>query len=302
MLAVQILFVAFLTAVAAAVLAILVRIMRDADRRRLLTGTWGTLCDAPEGIGVSVLCSGVTGFDEVRELLDVGYSRYEAIVVLDSLRSPGVFAAIVSEYHLIDVNFTPSAELPVEGVRGLYRSRKRAFRRLVLVDKAFSAMRDDFDAAVGVAIYDYVLPLRAGVRMSPDCIGRLVVELSLEPTGSVELVRTFVGEPLLLVGRETVVAAGGFGPGLVRRVPRARRRMLYEPLLVRSGSDGGGARRSRSFAAGALAVGIVAAAMARWWEVCAVLLTMAIVAVAAEYARFLSPERRTMRASSRKSL
>lgn len=187
------------------------RIVCAADKRLLLAETRGMLCDAPDGRGISVLCSGVAGVEEVRRLLDEGYPRYEAVVVLDSVRRPEAFAAVLAEFHLIDVNYDPADDLPAEGVRGLYRSRKRCYRRLVVVDKAFTSCRADFDAAVGVAIYDYVLPLRPGIRMMPFCIGRLAIELSLEPAGAVELVRSPVGEPLLLVAREAAVAAGGFG-------------------------------------------------------------------------------------------
>lgn len=302
MLAAQVLFIAALAAVAAGVLTTLVRIVYGTDKRLLLAETRGTLCDAPDGRGISVLCSGASGPEEVRRLLDVGYPRYEAVVVLDSARRPEVFAAVLAEYHLIDVNYNPADELPVEGVRGLYRSRKRCYRRLVVVDKAFTSRRADLDAAVGVAIYDYVLPLRSGIRMTPFCIGRLAAELSFEPAGAVDLVRSPVGEPLLLAAREAVVAAGGFGPDLVRSIPRSRRRMLYEPFLRDAMPPMRGSVRRRAAAVLTLVAGIAATAAAGWWEVCAVLLTLAVVAAAAEFARIYAPEERAAQAASRKSV
>ena len=137
--------------------------------------------------------------------------------------------------------------------------------------------------------------------MMPFCIGRLAIELSLEPAGAVELVRSPVGEPLLLVAREAAVAAGGFGPDLVRSIPRSRRRTLCEPFLRAAKPS---VRRPvlRRGAALLLAAGIAATAAAGWWEVCAVLLTLAVVAAAAEYARTCAPEERTARAASRKSV
>ncbi len=302
MLAAQILFLAALAAIAAAVLATLVRIVAGADKRLLLAETRGTLCDAPDGRGISVLCSGAAGPEEVRHLLDVGYPRYEAVVVLDGARRPEAFAAVLAEFHLIEVNYNPSGELPAEGVRGLYRSRKRCYRRLVVVDKAFTTRRADYEAAMGVAIYDYVLPLRSGIRMTPFCIGRLAAELSSEPAGAVDLVRSPVGEPLLLAAREAVVAAGGFGPDLVRSVPRGRRRMLYEPFLRDAEPFMRGPAFRRAAAVLLLVAGIAATAAAGWWEVCAVLLTLAIVAAAAEYARSYAPGERAARAASRKSV
>lgn len=289
MLVAHVLFLAALAAIALGVLVTLGRIVRGADKRLLLTQTRGALCDAPDGRGISVLCSGASGPEGVRELLNVGYPRYEAVVVLDGMRRPDVFAAIVAEYRMIEVDFHPTGELPVEGVRALYRSRKRHFRRLVLIDKGFTSRRDDWEAAVGVAIYDYVLPLHSGINLSPFCIGRLAAELSLVPSGTVDLVRSMIGKPLLLIARDTVVAAGGFGSGLVRSIPRARRITLYEPLLREAGPAS--CRRGRcGIVAWLLAAFVVATAVAGWWEVCAVLLTMGVVVAAAEYARTYQPD------------
>lgn len=100
----QIVFVAALAAVVAGAFVALVRIVCAADKRLLLAETRGMLCDAPDGRGISVLCSGVAGVEEVRRLLDEGYPRYEAVVVLDSVRRPEAFAAVLAEFHLIDVN------------------------------------------------------------------------------------------------------------------------------------------------------------------------------------------------------
>lgn len=300
MLTAHILFVAVLAAVAAAVVWTLLKIVNGADKRLLLAEARGTLSDAPDVRGISVLCSGADGLGQVRNLLDVGYPHYEAVLVLDSARCPRTFAEVLGQYHLIEVNYNPSGELPVNGVRGLYRSRKRCFRRLVLIDKAFTSQKDDFDAATGIAIYDYVLPLTAGVRMMPFCIGRLAAELSLEPVGAIGLLKSNVGVPLLLANRDAVVATGGFGPRLMRDVPRTRRRTLYEPLLRNAGTDRRHDRRLHAVWIVLLVAAIAGTAVAGWWEVCAVLLTGAIVAAAAAYAMSYAPAERTARAASRK--
>ena len=68
-------------------------------------------------------------------------------MVLDSLRYPVEFAAFTARYRMIRVEYALSEELPVTGVRALGRSRKRRFRRLVLVDRAQDTPAGDFDAA-----------------------------------------------------------------------------------------------------------------------------------------------------------
>ena len=148
-------------ATAACVGALLPLISRARSKRPLLNAVRRASSDAPDGIGISVLCSGVTDAAQIENLLSPEYSRYEVIVVLDARRHACEFAALTARYRMIRVEWVCSGELEVSGVRALGRSRRRCFRRLVLVDRA-GPEAGDLDAAASVATYDYLLPVRAG--------------------------------------------------------------------------------------------------------------------------------------------
>lgn len=260
-----------LAAVAAAALALLWLVVRGHNKRLLLAGSHAVASDTPGGIGISVLCSGVHAQEQVENLLSAEYAHYEVIVVLDSLRYPVEFAAFTARYRMIRVEYALSEELPVTGVRALGRSRKRRFRRLVLVDRAQDTPAGDFDAAAEVAAYDYVLPVREGQFLLPDAVVRLVAEVGARG----------VGEPAVLLSREAVVAAGGFARRPGKAVPWRRRRSLWEPVFYTPQS----ARRQRIglqevlrvVPAAALAAAIVAAVWTGRWPAAAVLLTAALV-------------------------
>ena len=164
-------------ATAACVGALLPLISRARSKRLLLNAVRRASSDAPDGIGISVLCSGVTDAAQIENLLSPEYSRYEVIVVLDARRHAAEFAALTARYHMIRVEWVCSGELEVSGVRALGRSRRRCFRRLVLVDRAQDSEAGDFDAAASVATYDYLLPVRAGCFLLPGSVERLVAEL-----------------------------------------------------------------------------------------------------------------------------
>ena len=174
-----------------------------------------------------------------------------------------------------------SEELPVTGVRALGRSRKRRFRRLVLVDRAQDTPAGDFDAAAEVAAYDYVLPVREGQFLLPDAVARLVAEVGERGVGGCDCVRARIGEPAVLLSREAVVAAGGFARRPGKAVPWRRRRSLWEPVFYTPQS----ARRQRIglqavlrvVPAAALAAALVAAVWTGRWPAAAVLLTAALV-------------------------
>lgn len=268
-----------LAAVAAAALAVLYRVVRGRNKRLLLAGTYGTMSDAPDGIGISVLCSGVRTPGQVENLLAAEYARYEVVVVLDSQRYPAEFSALAVRYRMIRVEYAPSGELPAHGVRALGRSRKRRFRRLVLVDRAQDTPPGDFDAAAGVAAYDYVLPVHEGQYLLPDAVGRLVAEVGECGTGTCDLVRTRIGEPGRLLSREAVIAAGGFAHAPWRHIPRGRRRTLWEPLFCvpRPRRNRRAVRAARAALALLLAAGAGTAVWAGWWPAAAVLVTGALV-------------------------
>ena len=134
-------------ATAACVGALLPLISRARSKRLLLNAVRRASSDAPDGIGISVLCSGVTDAAQIENLLSPEYSRYEVIVVLDARRHAAEFAALTARYRMIRVEWVCSGELEVSGVRALGRSRRRCFRRLVLVDRAQDSEAGDFDAA-----------------------------------------------------------------------------------------------------------------------------------------------------------
>lgn len=298
-----------LLAAAVAAVTVLWLVVRGRNKRLLLAASHATAGDAPDGIGISVLCSGVRTQEQVENLLSVEYARYEVVVVLDSLRYPAEFAALSTRYHMIRVEYALSEELPVPGVRAMGRSRKRRFRRLVLVDRVQDTPDGDFDAAAGVAAYDYVLPVREGQYLLPGAVGRLVAEVGEQGGGTCDFVRSRIGEPASLLSREAVVAAGGFAARAGKNVPRRRRRNLWEPVFHKpqtvphsapqpvsqsmpqsapysapqSASQPVPKPRSglRAVAASLLAAAVVAAVWTGRWPAAAVLVTAALVWCAA---------------------
>ena len=85
-------------ATAACVGALLPLISRARSKRLLLNAVRRASSDAPDGIGISVLCSGVTDAAQIENLLSPEYSRYEVIVVLDARRHAAEFAALTARY------------------------------------------------------------------------------------------------------------------------------------------------------------------------------------------------------------
>ena len=134
----------------------------------------------------------------------------------------------------------------------------------------------------------YVAPDSTGLGIGRRLVERLVAELGEGRPGSLDLIRSPLGEPAALLSREAVVAAGGFGMRPLRGIPRCRRRMLWEPLLAAPRSGGRMPGRLRGLAVASLAAAFAAAAAAGWWTSAAALATLALVWAGGECAARLA--------------
>lgn len=252
-------------------------IVRAGWKRRLLARGHGLANEAPDGAGISILCSGVRSRAQLENLLASEYACCEVVAVLDARFDFAEFDAILSHYRMIRVNYLSCGELPVSGVRGLYRSRQRGYRRLVVVDRMRTTPFEDFDAAAEVAVYDYLLPVEEDCRLLPGAVERLAAEIASVPRGALELVRCRLAEPTLLVSRETVLREGGFSRKTGRSVRRKNRRTLYEPLLYRPAAKS----RTGTGRTGLAGVSIAAACgLCAWcgaWTMAAVCATALVV-------------------------
>ncbi len=259
-------------------------LLRRACNRRLVSQACGRSQGVGANIGISVLCCGLTDLVRIERLLSVDYARYEVVVVLDGRQWAEDFERLIARYHMIRVEWQPTDELHTEGVRSLGRSRKRCFRRLVVVDRIGGDPHGDLDAAAAVASYDYLIPLCGDLNLLPETIERIAEVLGEEPERMLEWISSPVGAYGCVISREAVVAAGGFGRGVLRGIPRSKRRLLWEPLLAREACHRIGQGWIR--AVGLLFAGAaVACAVAGVWAWSAISVTLLALWLAARCAR-----------------
>lgn len=262
-------------------------VLRARNKRLLAVRMYGTSCDASGEIGFSLLCSGVRRLSQIENLLSSEYVRSEVVVVTDALYRRAFFESLVARYRLIRVEYLPSDEFPVRSVRSMWRSRRRCFRRLVLLDRPEESPCDDWNAAASVASYDCLIPVADGQYLLPGVLERLSVEVGQSLPGTVGAVRSWIGVPFASFSRDAVVAAGGFGPGLVRKIPRRARLRLWEPVFYRPEfrTD---VSRWRFLGAWLLGCSILAALLAGWWILASLLLAGAVLWCAAACAARLA--------------
>ena len=208
----------------------IVRAVRSDSLRSLLAETYRTAVDAGDGAGISILC-GNSDIVRIEQLLVVEYPLCEVVATLDANDDYEAFMAIVERYRMVRVSHSLSHELPTAGIRALYRSRERRFRRLILIDKLSTVASDDRNAAACYASYEYLWPLADGCLPAENAVERLAVAVAECGDADVAVIRTDTGAPAALYKRETVVACGGFGSPALDRIPRRRIRTIHEVLV-----------------------------------------------------------------------
>ena len=207
-----------------------VRASRSESHRLLLTESYRTAVDAVDGAGISLLC-GQSDLHRIEALLAVEYPSFEVVAALDANDDYEAFMAIVEHYRMVRVSHPLSHELPTAGIRALYRSRERRFRRLILIDKLSTVESDDRNAAACYASYEYLWPLADGCLPAENAAERLAVAIAESEGRGTAVIRTDTGAPSALYRRETVVACGGFGSAALARIPRRRILTIHEALV-----------------------------------------------------------------------
>jgi cellulose synthase/poly-beta-1,6-N-acetylglucosamine synthase-like glycosyltransferase len=151
------------------------------------------LASSPHAPSVSILApaynEGATIIENVRSLLSLYYSTLEVIVINDGSKDD-CLQKLIDGYDLEKVDFHVQYKVASKEVRGVYRSRKAVYKRLVVVDKVNGGKADALNVGINVSSYDYI------VCIDVDCI--------LEQDALLKMMKPFLEET-----RSKTIASGG---------------------------------------------------------------------------------------------
>lgn len=205
---------------------------RAERRTRWLDAMCGARCGLLHRVGISVLAAGRTSLARCEELMAVEYPDFEVVLLFDGATNPALLHQLIKRYHLIRVDYLPSGELHPAVVRGLYRSRRRLYRRLLVVDSVATGRRA-LDVMADVATRGFLLPLADHRSLSSRAVEHLALELALRPHRPPVWLAEWPWSRPLVWQREALIARGGFvrprgggGACLFRRLTTPRHPLL----------------------------------------------------------------------------
>jgi poly-beta-1,6-N-acetyl-D-glucosamine synthase len=154
---------------------------------------YNTILGSPLAPSISVIApafnEGKTIIDNIRSLLSLHYHNFDVIIVNDGSTDDSL-ERVIQEYDLEPVKLLYESELETMPVRAIYRSRNKAFSRLIFIDKENGGKADSINAALNVSGSRYFMAIDV------DCI--------LEEDSLLKMVKPFMEET-----DRKVVATGG---------------------------------------------------------------------------------------------
>ncbi len=122
-----------------------------------------------------------TVVESVKSLLKLNYGTYEVVVINDGSRD-GTLKQLIEEFHLYRSRqlYLPSIE--AKPVRAIYKSKKPAYRNLVVVDKENGGKADALNVGINVAQYDFVCAIDADSLLEEDALQKVVKPFLEDPT------------------------------------------------------------------------------------------------------------------------
>lgn len=132
---------------------------------------------------------GMTIVDNVRSLLSLYYHNLEIIIVNDGSKDDSI-EKLIQAYDLEKVSFYVQGDLETKAVRGVYKSKNPAFKKLLVVDKENGGKADALNVGVNISSGEYI------VCIDVDCI--------LEQDALLKLAKPFLEQ-----SEKRVIACGG---------------------------------------------------------------------------------------------
>lgn len=126
--------------------------------------------------------------DNVRSLLTLHYPSYEVVIINDGSKDD-TLKLLIEAYELEKIEYVYDNRLSTKPIRGIYKARNKAYRKLLVIDKENGGKADALNTGINICNNDLI------ACIDVDCI--------LEHDSLLKLVKPF------LETENKVIAAGG---------------------------------------------------------------------------------------------
>ncbi|WP_137904967.1 sulfatase-like hydrolase/transferase [Chryseobacterium sp. 2VB] len=115
---------------------------------------------------------GMTIVENVRSLLSLYYHNLEIIIVNDGSKDDSM-QKLIEAYELESVAYFIQGKIETNAVRGVYKSKNPAFKKLIVVDKENGGKADALNVGVNISSGDYLVCIDVDCILEQDSILKL---------------------------------------------------------------------------------------------------------------------------------
>lgn len=132
---------------------------------------------SPNAPSVSILAPAyneeATIVENVRSLLSLHYSNFEVIIINDGSKDKSL-ETLIEYYELELVDFAINEQIKTKPLRGVYKSKNKAYSKLTVVDKVNGGKADALNIGINVSSKDLILCIDVDCIVEQDAILRMV--------------------------------------------------------------------------------------------------------------------------------
>lgn len=115
---------------------------------------------------------GMTIIENVRSLLSLYYHNLEIIIVNDGSKDDSMHK-LIAAYELEPSSFFVQGNIETKAIRGIYKSKNPAFKKLIVVDKENGGKADALNVGVNISAGDYIVCIDVDCILEQDAILKL---------------------------------------------------------------------------------------------------------------------------------
>ena len=135
------------------------------------------ILSSPFAPGVSLIApaynEGSTIIDNVKSLHSIMYNNFEVIIINDGSKDD-TLRKLIDAFDLVKVEFHYHDFIRTKAVRGVYKSRNRAFRKIMVVDKENGGKADALNVGLNISKNDIVACIDVDCILEPDALLKMV--------------------------------------------------------------------------------------------------------------------------------
>jgi poly-beta-1,6-N-acetyl-D-glucosamine synthase len=117
------------------------------------------LLSSPMAPSISIIApaynEGKTIIDNIRSLLSLHYNDFQVIIVNDGSKDNSM-EKIIKAYDLEKADFVYEEKIRTKEIKGIYKSRNKAFNKLIIIDKENGGKADALNAGINFSQKDYI--------------------------------------------------------------------------------------------------------------------------------------------------